>query len=102
MAARALYTPGPSEAEAAAWGLTVQEASGPAVEVWPDNVQAINMFIAASTQWRVGLSGASGLDYSALESVLRMSGLPRKDWPPLFEDIRVMEDEALKTMREDK
>lgn len=52
-----------------------------------------------STQWRVGMAGATGLDYGALPEVLRMSGVPRSKWPEIFESIRVMEDAALEAMR---
>ena len=60
------------------------------------------MFIAMSTQWRVGMSGATGLDYGALPGVLRMSGIARKDWAEVFEGVRVMEDAALQIMQKAK
>lgn len=66
-----MYTPGPTAAEAAAFGLTLEEASGDATEIWPDNVRSVNVFVAMSTQWRVGIAGASGLDYSALREIGR-------------------------------
>lgn len=49
------------------------------------------------TNWRrAGCKGArTGLDYAALQSVLVFRGIPRKQWPDLFEDLRVMEDAAL-------
>lgn len=53
-----------------------------------------------STQWRSGFSGATGLDYSALPAVLRMTGMARKDWPQIFDDLRILEDAALTQMRE--
>jgi hypothetical protein len=99
MVACALYTPDPSAQEAAVFGLTPEEASGPPVPVWPDNLQSVNTFIAASTQWRVGSSGATGLDYGVLPTVLRLATIPRSHWPDVFDDIRVLEDEALKTIR---
>jgi hypothetical protein len=72
------------------------------VDIWPDNVHAVNAFVAMSTQWRVGMSGATGLDYTALPGVLRLTGIPRADWPGVFDGIRVMEDTALETMRKQK
>lgn len=102
MAARCLYSPQTSDAEAAAFGLTAEEASGPPVELWPDNLPAVNAFIAMSTQWRVGMNGATGLDYAVVPTVLRLAGVPRADWPEVFDGLRTMEDEALKTMREKK
>ncbi len=91
-----------SEADATAFGLTVEEASGPPTEVWPDSVAAANVFICMSTQWRVAMGGATGLDYNALPNVMRLIGVPRMIYQEIFEDIRVMEDAALETMREDK
>jgi hypothetical protein len=83
-------------------GLTLDDyAEENLVEVWPDNVQAINAFVAMATQWRVGPGGPIGLDYSALPHVLRLTKTPRADWPDIFDSLRVLEDAALETMRED-
>lgn len=57
------------------------------------------MFIAMSTQWRIGMSGATGLDYNALPVVMKLGGIPAKDRPAVFEDVRIMEDAALVQMR---
>ncbi len=46
------------------------------------------------------MNGATGLDYAAIPGVLRMLGISRKDWPEVFEDLRIMEDVALTKMRE--
>jgi hypothetical protein len=58
------------------------------------------VFIAMSTQWRVGAAGATGLDYTALHAVMRLVGVPRADWPDTFECLRTMEGEALSVMEE--
>jgi len=97
-----LYAQGPTAAEAAAWGLTLEEASGEAVDVWPDNVEAVNVFIQMGTQWRVGAMGATGLDYTALESLFRLLRIARNDWPKLLDEVRTLEDAALEKMREKK
>ncbi len=55
-----------------------------------------------STQWRTSMAGVIGLDYNAIPAVLRMTGIPRSDWPHVFECIRVLEDSALVTMRAKK
>lgn len=60
------------------------------------------MFNAMGTQWRVGQGGRTGLDYNALLPVLRMHGIPRAQWPDLFESIRVLEGAALDTMMEQR
>lgn len=72
------------------------------VEVWPDNLPATNTFVAMATQWRMGHSGAIGLDYNALPAVLRLTGVPRPQWPDVFDCIRILEEEAMACMREAK
>lgn len=80
------------------YGLTLEEAT-PETEVWPDNSMPVNVFIALSTQWRVGMAGATGLDYNAVPSVMRLLGVPKKLRTSVFDDLRIMEDAALETMR---
>lgn len=84
------------------FGLTVEEASGETVELWPDNLLAVNAFIAMSTQWRVGMNGPTGLDYNALPLVLRSVGVKKKAQPEVFELVRVLEETALMQMRADR
>jgi hypothetical protein len=94
--------PDPSVAEAAAFGLTVEQASGDPVAIWPDNVQTVNVFVAMSTQWRASLSGATGLDYAALPFVMRTCGVRAVDRAEVFAGVRAMEFEALVVMRENR
>lgn len=70
--------------------------------MWPDNLPAVNVLISMATQWRVGMSGATGLDYNVLPSVFQLVGIPRKQWPDTFECIRVLEAEALAMMEESR
>lgn len=53
---------------------------------------------AMGTQWRTGACGATGLDYGVLPGVMRLVGVPAKDRQTVFQDIRVMESEALAVM----
>jgi hypothetical protein len=71
--------------------MTVEEARVPPLGVWPDNWPAACAYASMSTQWRIAMGGATGLDYVALESVFRMAGVPRRDWPEMLADIRTME-----------
>lgn len=83
-----------------AWGITLAEAEDAAsAAVWPDNLAAVNVFIAMSTQWRSAGFGATGLDYGPLPGVMRMCGMPRRDWHDTFESIRILEEAALTIMR---
>lgn len=81
------------------FGLTVEEAHGSPIEVWPDNVDAVNVFIAMSTQWRTSFSGVTGLDYAALPAVLELLHIPKRERPGVFDGLRAMEDAALEVMR---
>lgn len=81
-------------------GLSAEDFAGndAPLGLWPDSLQAITLFSALSTQWRISFNGPTGLDYNVLPTVLRLHGIHRRDWPAMFDDIRAMEAEALKTM----
>jgi hypothetical protein len=76
-------------------GLTVEEASGPPVEVWAENMPAVNLFIDLCTQWRLGPNGPVGLDYNVLFHKLDRMKLKRAEYARLESGVRAMEDEAL-------
>ena len=79
--------------------MTLDEASGGDVEIWPDNILAVRVFLAMSTQWRVGLAGATGLDYGALPAVMRLMQVPPGERRIVFNDLRALEDAALETIQ---
>lgn len=95
-----MYTPAPSEHELAAAGLTLEDLEGDGVEVWPENVRAYRLFCDLQTQWRVGMSGPSGLDYSVLFVMIDRMKLSDADAEDLEYDVRAMESEALSAMHE--
>lgn len=64
-------------------------------EVWPDAWLSFLVMDAMGTQWRTGACGVTGLDYGVLPSVMRLVGVPAKERQTVFQDIRVMESEAL-------
>lgn len=86
---------------ASEWGCTPEDylGSDEPIGVWPDNWDAVNLFVAMLTQWRMGFSGRTGLDYGVVPTVLRLLGIARSSWPDLFQDLRVMEQAALTQMR---
>lgn len=51
-----------------------------------------------STQWRIGPSGPTGLDYTALPAVMRLSGVQPADRADVFSGIQTMESAALDMM----
>ena len=95
-----MYRPGPTAREAAALGLTLEEASGPPIEVWPDTSQSVLVFDRLGSQWiYAGMGGVpTGLVYASIEPVLRVMNVRAEDWALVFEDIRVMEASALNEM----
>lgn len=52
----------------------------------------------AATQWRVGMGGATGLDYAAVQAALRAHH-PRT-WKRLFRGVRVIESAMLRAFAE--
>lgn len=82
----------------------MEEASGPPVDVWPDNMPAVEIFTDLATQWRrAGMAGAvTGLDYAVLPAVFAIRGVPRRQWGAIFDDLRVMEDAAIDLLNKHK
>lgn len=72
------------------------------IEVWECNADAFYVFESMATQWRVGMAGATGLDYAAMPVVMDMVGVERKRRPEVFSSVRIMETEALATMAENR
>lgn len=81
----------------ALWGASPEDVSPP-VAVWPDNWPVLDVFIKCNTQWRTGLNGAYGLDYSVLPWLFEMCSVP--DHKQAFKDIQIMERAALDEMRQ--
>lgn len=61
----------------------------------PENHKAWELFCACSTQWRVGMAGPTGLDYPAVESVMRMLYVKQKHQKDLLWRIQHLERGAL-------
>lgn len=70
------------------------------VELWAINEPSFAVFESMTTQWRAGMSGPTGLDYSALPAVMDLIGLEGAERSQAFRDVRVMEKEALAVMAE--
>jgi hypothetical protein len=97
-----MYTPGSSEAELEASGLTAEDLEWNAVEVWPENVRAYRLFTDLQTQWRVGMGGPTGLDYGVMFAMIDRMKLSPEAAEELEYDVRAMESEALSAMHENK
>lgn len=90
----------PSPEEMAAGGFTPEDFEGDPVEVWPENAQAWQVFVEMSGQWRQSFNGPTALDYTALFARMDRLQLDAPAWEDLFADVRVLEAQALRTMKE--
>lgn len=68
--------------------------------LWPCNLPAWQAWQGVLTQWRVGASGATGLDYVAVRAYLRAVGVPAADQPGIFKGIQACEEATLKAWAE--
>ena len=67
----------------------------PRPRVLPGNVPVVLAWVQfATTQWRSGFSGRTGLDYTAVQGVLQ-AHFPRT-WRRLFAGVRVIERALLR------
>lgn len=64
-------------------------------EIWPENRETWDLFARMSTQWRVGMAGATGLDYNAAYPLLDKMAAGKMDWWHLFDGLQACESEAL-------
>lgn len=76
-------------------GLLPEDFGDTSLALWPENDEPINLFCSVSTQWRVGMAGPTGLDYTALFARMDRRGYDADTYERLFQDIRVIEAEAL-------
>lgn len=80
----------------AALGLTAQDFEADAVEVWPENVPALQMFQRIGTRWVMGGTGCvTGIRWEAVYPLMDRLGLDAPAWDALLSDLEVMEQAAL-------
>lgn len=72
----------------------------------PHLLPVVMLFSSLRSQWRtaagMGALVFTGLDYSAVEPVMRMTRCTPKDPARLFEHLRTMEMEAVRVLNEPK
>ena len=66
-------------------------------EVWEDNWEIVMMFLRLQTQWNIGMAGAIGLKYEALQWLCHLYSV--EDQCVMLEGIQVMEGAALKALK---
>lgn len=68
------------------------------MSLWPENVAAIDLFQDFSTQWRAGMGGAHGLDYSVIQHELTRRNVDDAAYLDLMACIRVIESVAIEEL----
>jgi hypothetical protein len=68
--------------------------------LWPENVEAYVLFASLRTQWRHGLGGPTGLDYSAVLAHMGAVRVSRSKFAALYEAVRIMEQGAIEGFAE--
>lgn len=63
------------------------------VYLWPDNVEAWQCWLDVQTQWRMGMSGRTGLDYAGVRAYLEVA--EPEDAKGVFEGIRACEQAVM-------
>lgn len=72
----------------------VDAAAENAMDIADANWPAVTVFLHSTTQWRVGMAGATGLDYTAVEAVMRMLGIDGS--ADALSRVTIVEQEVLK------
>jgi len=74
------------------------------VGIWPENELTVRVFFAQENQWReaVTMSGTArrGLDHGQIKHTLELLRVKKRKWPKVFNGLKTMETEALKTIDE--
>lgn len=64
--------------------------------LWPENLPTYLLWQAVQTQWRTGgMGGATGLDYTGVQSCMALRGIRKKDRAQMFESLQAMENATL-------
>ena len=82
--------------------MTRDDVEGEPLGVWPENWPIVNLFSRLSTQWRVGFSGPTGLDYGAAWLLIDRMRLPDAEADEMFDGVQVMERAAMDAMNENR
>lgn len=78
----------------AAFGLVAEEpviVESGVFYLWPECLDALNLFNAVQTQWKVGPMGPVGLDYPGVRASPAFNRLPPDRREEVFEEVCVME-----------
>jgi len=68
--------------------------------VYLQNWETVQMFLRCQTQWRVGMSGIIGLDYTSVVEMIKLYLV--EDTVAMLENLQIMEAAALQALNRDK
>ena len=68
--------------------------------VYSRNWETVQMFLRCQTQWRVGVSGIIGLDYTSVIEMIKLYLV--EDTVAMLENLQIMEAAALQALNKDK
>ena len=95
------------QAAASEWGFEVAMPDAPPPDegevchLWPENLLPWACWHGVQTQWRIGMGGATGLDYTAVLAYLKEAqGLRGKEQREVFGLLQLCERETLKVWAE--
>ena len=95
------------QAAASDWGFEVAMPDAPPPDdgevchLWPENLLPWECWHAVQTQWRMGMGGATGLDYASVLAYLKDGrGLHSKERREVFGLIQLCERETLRVWAE--
>lgn len=83
----------PDDAEAVRDAVSVDRPDYFVVD--PRNQQALELFLAARSQWRISMSGVTGLCYEALIPMIQLYATKKQRQRELFEQVQLIEQGAL-------
>lgn len=70
-------------------------------DVWPENWDTVQLFLACRTQWRIAaMGGVIGLDYTGVDVVIKRLGLDVT--PDMFAGLQTMERAAAAELNRDR
>lgn len=95
-----MYERLPDEKELAAFGMTIEDVAAEPLDIWPEHVQAFELFNFMGTQWRTGMSGPTGLDYGVMYRKMDRMKLSEQEYDQLEADVMLMERTALACIHE--
>ena len=68
--------------------------------VLEQNWQTVEMFLRCQTQWRVGMSGIIGLDYTSVLKMIKLYNI--EDHTAMLESLQIMEASVLSALNKEQ